>query len=101
MEQYLHTVLPFILKKLLTEHKNILVHCHAGAQRSAICVTATLFVLVDNDIMHFDEIPHKTDKSKMMRKVIAYVLSKRPRAFSYGFRVNFKKSLETFFNITL
>jgi hypothetical protein len=101
MEQYFHTVLPFILKKLLTEHKNILIHCYAGAQRSAICVTATLFVLVDNDIMQFDEIPNKTDKSKMMKKVIAYVLAKRPRAFSYGFRVNFKKSLETFFNITL
>jgi hypothetical protein len=101
MEQYLHTVLPFILKKLLTEHKNILIHCHAGAQRSAICVAAVLFVLVDNEIMQFDEIPNKTDKSKLMKKVIAYVLAKRPRAFSYGFRVNFKKSLETFFNITL
>ena len=101
MEQYLHTVLPFIFKKLLSEHKNILVHCHAGAQRSACVVTAVLFVLVDNEIMQFDEIPNKTDKSKLMKKVIAYVLAKRPRAFSYGFRVNFKKSLETFFNITL
>jgi hypothetical protein len=101
MEQYLHTVLPFILKKLLKEHKNILIHCHAGAQRSACIVTAVLFVLVDNEIMEFDEIPNKTDKSKLMKKVIAYVLAKRPRAFSYGFRVNFKKSLETFFNITL
>ena len=45
-------------------NKNILIHCYAGAQRSAICVTATLFVLVDNDIMQFDEIPNKTDKSK-------------------------------------
>lgn len=99
MEQYYHTVLPFILKKLLSEHKNILVHCHAGAQRSASCVAAVLFVLVDNEVMQFDEIPNKTDKSKLMKKVIAYILAKRPRAFSYGFRVNFKKSLEAFFSI--
>jgi protein-tyrosine phosphatase len=29
MEQYLHKVLPFLLKKLLKEKKNILIHCHA------------------------------------------------------------------------
>lgn len=101
MEQYFHTVLPFILKKLLTERKNILIHCHAGAQRSAICVAAVLFVLVDNEIMQFDEIPNKTDKSKLMRKIIKYILEKRPRAFSYGFRVNFKKSLESFFGLDI
>ena len=101
MEQYYHTVLPFILKKLLTEHKNILIHCHAGAQRSASVVAAVLFVLIDNDIMTFDNLPNRSDKSKLMKKIIAYILEKRPRAFSYGFRVNFKKSLETFFGIEL
>lgn len=29
MEQYLSKVLPFLLKKLLKEKKNILIHCHA------------------------------------------------------------------------
>lgn len=29
MEQYLHKVLPFLLKKLLKEKKNILINCHA------------------------------------------------------------------------
>jgi len=29
MEQYLHKVLQFLLKKLLKEKKNILIHCHA------------------------------------------------------------------------
>jgi len=29
MEQYLHKVLPFLLKKLLKEKKNILIHCYA------------------------------------------------------------------------
>lgn len=101
MEQYIHTVLPFTLKKLLSERKNILIHCYAGAQRSACIVAAILFVLVDNKIVEFDEIPNKTDNSKLMKKVVAYILAKRPRAFSYGFRVNFKKSLETFFNINM
>lgn len=99
MEQYYHTVLPFILRKLLKEHKNVLIHCHAGAQRSASVVAAVLFVLIDNDIMEFDDLPNRTDKSKLMKKIIAYILEKRPRAFSYGFRVNFKKSLESFFGV--
>lgn len=101
MEQYYHTVLPFILKKLLKERKNILIHCHAGAQRSASVVAAVLFVLLDNHIMEFEDLKHKPDKSKLMRKVIAYILEKRPRAFSYGFRVNFKKSLESFFGVDI
>ena len=100
MEQYLHEILPLIEKTLIIKHKNVLVHCYAGAQRSSICVTATLFRLVDNGIMQFDEIPNKSDKSKLMKKVIEYVISKRPRAFTYGLRVNFKKSLERLFNIT-
>lgn len=98
MEQYYHTVIPFIIKKLLKEHKNILVHCHAGAQRSASVVAAVLYVLIDNNIMLFNEINYSS-KDKLMKNIIKYILAKRPRAFSYGFRVNFKKSLETFFNI--
>lgn len=101
MEQYYHTVLPFILKKLLTEHKNVLVHCHAGAQRSASVVAAILFILVDNDIMNFDKISNSKNKNKLMQNIIKYILSKRSRAFSYGFRVNFKKSLENFFGIEM
>jgi len=101
MEEYLHVVLPFILKKCLSEHKNILIHCHAGAQRSAVVVAAVLFVLIDNNIMTFDKIPNKKDKSKLMKHIIKYILDKRPRAFSYGFRVNFKTSLESFFNINI
>lgn len=101
MEEYLHTVLPFILKKMLSEHKNVLVHCHAGAQRSCCVIAAVLFVLVDNNIMKFDNLSNKQNKSKLMKNIIEYILEKRPRAFSYGFRVNFKKSLENFFNIEI
>ena len=101
MEQYYHTVLPFILKKLIGERKNVLIHCHAGAQRSASVVAAILFILIDNEIMDIDGLENKSDKSKLMKKIIEYILSKRPRVFSYGFRVNFKKSLESFFAIEI
>jgi hypothetical protein len=49
------------------------------------------------------EIKHNTvdDKSQLMKNIIDYIMNKRPRAFSYGFRVNFKKSLERYFNIKL
>lgn len=110
MEQYLSTVLPYILKKLLSERKNVLIHCAAGAQRSAAVVAGLLFVLVDNGILtdltgiltlkNKDiEIKNVDDKSQLMKNIIDYIMYKRPRAFSYGFRVNFKKSLERFFNI--
>lgn len=101
MEEYFSSALPFALKKLLTERKNILVNCAAGKQRSACCVAAILFVLVDNDILNFGEIINIDNKSKLMKKIFKYMLEKRPCVFTYGFRVNFKKSLERFFNIKL
>jgi hypothetical protein len=105
MEQYLSTALPFTLEKLLKEHKNVLIHCYAGKQRSGSLCAATLFILVDNDILTLksknDEIINIDNKSKLMNKIIEYMLEKRPCVFTYGFRVNFKKSLERFFNIKL
>ena len=105
MEQYLSTVLPFIVTQLFTKHNNVLVHCYAGKQRSGCCVAATLFLLVDNNLMKLKskniEITNITDKSKLMKKIIKYMLEKRPCVFTYGYRINFKKSLERFFNIKL
>jgi hypothetical protein len=101
MEQYFHTVIPFIIKKLLKEHKNILVHCRAGAQRSAIVTAAVLFVLVDNNLIEFKNLQKDNDKSTLIKNTIKYILRKRPRAFSYGFRVNFKKSIESFFGVNI
>ena len=105
MEQYLHKVLPFLLKKLLKEKKNILVHCAAGRQRSGCVVAALLFVLIDNNLMKFENeqiggSEEIKDKNKLMKRIIKYIIKRRPQAFSYGLRVNFKSSLERFFNIT-
>lgn len=106
MEEYFHIILPFILQKLIIEHENVLVHCHQGIQRSAIIVSALLFILVDSDTMLFRDKSNKTivniqNKSKLMRNIIKYIVEKRPKAFNYGYKVNFKKSIEQFFNIML
>lgn len=99
MEQYFNTVLPFLLKKLLTEKKNVLVHCAAGRQRSFAVVAALLFVFIDNNLLNVSDIKNKDDKSKLMKKVIAYISKKRPQVCSFGLRCNFKSSLERFFHI--
>lgn len=94
MEQYLPQVLPFIIQKLYNEKKNVLIHCHAGKQRSAIVVAALLYTL---------QVKENTPqaKSKFMNNIINYIIKKRPCAFTYGLRVNFKESIENYFNIKL
>ena len=99
MTEYLKIAIPFILKKCITEKKNILIHCYAGKQRSSCVVAAVLFTLIDNNIMQFKEIQMDNDKSKLMKNIIHYIIEKRPQAFSYALRVNFQKSLEDFFHL--
>ena len=94
MEQYLPQVLPYIIQKLYKEKKNVLVHCFAGAQRSAAIVAAVLYTLQEKE--NFPEA-----KSKCMKKIIKYITKLRPRVFSWGLRVNFKESLENYFNIKM
>lgn len=101
MYAYFSSILPFLLTKLVKEKKNVFIGCRAGAQRSAIVVTALLFVIVDNNLLEIKDIPNLIDKSELMKLVIKYVLVKRPRAFSCGFRINFKDSIERYFNIHL
>lgn len=99
MEQYYYKVIPFILRKLINEKKNVLVNCYAGRQRSASIVAATLYVILDNDVVNIPGIIKTKNKSNNMNNIIKFILKKRPMAFSFGFRVNFKKSLENFLKI--
>lgn len=113
MEEYFHIALPFILKKLIKEKKNVIINCYMGRQRSSINVALILYVLIFNDILSpetengengpsniypiLNELPLKTtNKPKLMRNIIKYIIKKRPQAFSWGYRVNFKHSLEKF-----
>jgi protein-tyrosine phosphatase len=101
MEQYYHIALPFVLKKLLKDKKNIIINCHAGRQRSASLLALVLFVLIDNNMLpHMLTLPNKSDSTQqLMRNIIKFIIKKRPQAFSFGMRVNFKESLEKFLNI--
>lgn len=105
MERYLRVVIPLLLRKYTIEKRKILVHCHAGKQRSAIVLAALLKVLVDNEYVALDEIPPcKRGNSALLNhqfnQICNYLLSKRHNVFTYGFRVNFTSSYKRFFNIS-
>lgn len=102
MEEYYHIALPFVLQKLIKESKNVIINCYAGKQRSASLLALVLYVLIENNILtDYVDLPLKTsDKSEQMRNIIQFMLKKRPQAFTFGFRINFKESLEKFLNIT-
>ena len=108
MEKYFHVILPILIKKLFKEKKNILIHCYAGKQRSAILVTALLYILVSEKKLSKKEQSLickdkcKIDEKKcIMNCVIQYILKNRSQVFTYGFRINFKQALEKYFNFTL
>ena len=100
MERYLHSAIPLIIQKLIKEKKNVLIHCHAGKQRSACVVAALLYYLVDKNILNISKIPFNKNKSKLMKSIIKYIIKQRAQAFTYGYRINFKKSLEDCYNIS-
>lgn len=89
MQNYLNFIVPYIKKHLENGH-NVLVHCHAGRQRSACVVAAVLY-----------QYPTLFDIKKDINYIISYILNKRPQAFSFGFRVNFKNTLEEYFKIKI
>lgn len=99
MEKYFRIVVPLLLRKWTIEKKNILIHCHAGKQRSAIVTAALLKVLIDNNYINLTEIPKGIDQQKQFEYICNYLLLKRPNVFTYGFRINFQSSFKRYFNI--
>lgn len=117
MEKYFKIVIPLLLRKYTIENKNILVHCYAGKQRSAIVVAALLKVLSDNNYISVipsvippvipSVIPSvkKSNLSKYTRNIqqyqniCNYIISKRYQAFTYGYRVNFEQTFLRYFKI--
>lgn len=99
MENYFRSLVPLLLKKYTIDKKNILINCNAGKQRSGILIAALLKVLIDNNYIYIDTIPKINEASlKIQFKYIYnYLLTKRPKIFSYGFRVNFKKTYYRYF----
>lgn len=78
MSYYLPKAVEFIHLKKDIEGKNILIHCHAGMQRSAAVVTAYLY--------KYHSLP--------LSKAIDLILSRRPIAFHHGRHVNFIDALK-------
>jgi protein tyrosine/serine phosphatase len=99
MEQYFKIVIPLLVKKY-TQKKNILIHCHAGKQRSAIVVAALLKVLLDNNIIDIENIAKNTSQQQQFNNIYEYILKRRSQVFTYGLRINFEQSYKNFFNIT-
>lgn len=93
MEEYFKTIIPLLLQRYTVENKKILVHCHAGKQRSAIVVAALLKVLDDKHLININK------TSDQYTSIYNYLLEKRPQVFTYGLRVNFEKSYKRFFKV--
>lgn len=81
MYQFMPCIVEFIHKHTILQKNNILVHCYAGRQRSAISVAAFL-------VSHLNMTPH--DACKM-------ILEKRPEAFHFGYSLNFDQALNKFY----
>lgn len=98
MQAYFKIIVPLLLRKYTIEQKNILIHCHMGKQRSAIVVAALLKVLLDYNYIKIDTIP-KEDVSleKQFNYICKYIVSKRPQAFTFGYKINFTLSFFRFF----
>jgi protein-tyrosine phosphatase len=99
MQGYFKIIIPLLLRKYTIEKKNILVHCHMGKQRSAIVVAALLKVLLDYNYIQLDNVPKNIEKKKQFDYICNYIVLKRPQAFTFGYRINFKPTFYRFFNI--
>uniref|UniRef100_A0A6C0H6L0 Tyrosine specific protein phosphatases domain-containing protein n=1 Tax=viral metagenome TaxID=1070528 RepID=A0A6C0H6L0_9ZZZZ len=95
MEQYLKLIVPYLYKQHTQLNKNILIHCHAGKQRSAIVVATLLYFLLTKGGHNFIDISH-LNQQQIYEALFNYIIYKRPQAFTYGFRINFLKSFQRF-----
>ena len=70
-----------VLARLIKNGHNVLVHCHAGMQRSATIVAGYL-------CKYYGFTPDES---------ITYIVSKRPICFSYGLFPHFKSNLKKYY----
>jgi protein-tyrosine phosphatase len=82
MYEFMPSIVEFIHKHINVQKNNILVHCYAGRQRSAISVAVFL-------VSKYGYTPQEACK---------IVLEKRPEAFHYGQSLNFDQTLDKYYN---
>lgn len=99
MEEYFKITIPLLIRKYIKHKQRILIHCHAGKQRSAIVVAALLKSLLDQNYIKIQEIPKTVCKTQQFYNIYYYLLAKRKRVFTYGLRINFEKSYKRYFRI--
>ena len=81
MLEFMPVIVAFIHKHIVTQKNNILIHCYAGRQRSAISVAVYL-----------------VDKYGLdPKEACKVVLDKRPEAFHFGKSLNFDQALNKYY----
>jgi len=81
MFDFMPVIVAFIHKHIVTQKNNILIHCYAGRQRSAISVAVYL-----------------VDKYGLdPKEACKVVLDKRPEAFHFGKSLNFDQALSKYY----
>lgn len=81
MYEFFPVIVEFIHKHVVLQKQNILVHCYAGRQRSAISVAAYLVAKMGMT---------PADACK-------YIMDKRKEAFHFGLSLNFEESLNKYY----
>lgn len=113
MEDHFKVILPYLLQKYTIENKKILIHCREGKQRSAIIAASFIKILLDKQDKSVSQIDHLQCKNEgvlqknndndneieQFNSIVKYMLIKRPQVFTYGFRINFRKTYKRYFNI--
>ena len=79
MSAYINHGVSFVYKNRNLDKKNVLIHCMAGRQRSAIICAAYLY---------------RTKNEKSGKDAINKIRKKRTEAFHYGQSVNFQTCLD-------
>jgi len=98
MEYYFKLIIPYLVKKYKS-NINILIHCHAGKQRSCILMAALLKTLLDTKCFVIKSIPSSLTPKAQFFQIVQYIVNKRPQAFTYGFKINFRSTYERYFCI--
>ena len=97
---HLKKTIEFINLKFFNEHKNILIHCAAGKSRSASVLAGFLFYnIINSHNITYDKYKYTISNSQIMNNVIKHIIKRRPCAFYYGKKFNFKNALQSYFNI--
>ena len=101
MTNSLENVLKFLNYTYSIKSRNVLIHCFAGVQRSAIVVVSFLYKLRLTEEENTSDFGDYYIKQQNAKWAFNYIISKRKQAFAGGKYINFKKSFENYFRIQI